>query len=444
MSDFSPKPLTSRLSSRLTGSIAVPGDKSISHRALMFGAIAEGETTIEGLLEGEDVLHTAEALRRLGATINRVGVGAWRVTGRPLGTLAEPAQVLDMGNSGTSARLLLGLLATHDLTAFMTGDHSLTKRPMARVTTPLEQFGARFMTRGGKLPLGVAGKPDAKGISYRLPIPSAQVKSAVLLAGLNAEGITEVIEPEATRDHSERMLQSFGADIRLGFTTDGAASIQLTGRPKLRAQNIMVPGDVSSSAFPIVAALITEGSQITVRGVGLNPRRDGIIRTLRDMGGKIDVLSERSQGGEQVADLVVTAGALTAVQVPADRAPSMIDEYPVLAVAAAYANGLTRMEGLAELRVKESDRLTRIFDGLTACGIRAEMGEDYLVVEGTGGAAPAGGGTVTTAFDHRIAMAFLVMGLGCQQPVTVDDATPIATSFPDFVTLMRGLGAVIE
>jgi 3-phosphoshikimate 1-carboxyvinyltransferase len=302
------------------------------------------------------------------------------------------------------------------------------------------------MTRGGKLPLGVAGKKDAAGISYRLPVPSAQVKSAVLLAGLNVEGITEVIEPEATRDHTERMLKGFGADIRLGVTTDGAASIQLTGKPKLAGQNIIVPGDVSSAAFPIVAALITRGSQITVRGLGMNPRRDGLIRTLREMGAKIDVLDERTQGGEPVADLMVMASDLVAVQVPADRAPSMIDEYPILAVAASFATGITRMEGLAELRVKESDRLARIFEGLTACGIRAEMGEDYLVVEGTGGTGspPAGGGTIITAFDHRIAMAFLVMGLGCQESVTVDDATAIATSFPDFLPLMRGLGGVIE
>ncbi len=427
----------------LAGTILLPGDKSISHRALLLGALAVGETVIEGLLEGEDVLNTAVAIRKLGASVARDDDGIWRVHGVGIGGLREPDSVLDFGNSGTGARLLLGVLAGHPITVFITGDKSLCSRPMNRVADPLAEFGARIMTRrGGRLPLAIAGATDPVPVTYRLPVASAQVKSAVLLAGLSTPGHTTVIEPEPTRDHTELMLQHFGADIDITHGSDGAAHIRLVGQPELSGQPVTVPGDPSSAAFPAVAAIITPGSEITLTGVGMNPRRTGVFETLAEMGADITRLSERVEAGEPVADLRVRAGGLRGVVVPAERAPRMIDEYPVLAVAAAVAEGETVMQGVGELRVKESDRLSAVAKGLTSCGIRVEEGEDSLVVHGCNGPAP-GGGLVETALDHRIAMSFLVFGAACEQQVTVDDAGPIETSFPDFVDLMNGLGARI-
>jgi 3-phosphoshikimate 1-carboxyvinyltransferase len=431
----------SRPAAPLSGTVAVPGDKSISHRALMLGALAVGCTEIRGLLEGEDVLATAAAFRAMGADIVRETDGRWLVHGVGLGGLAEPGGVLDLGNSGTAARLLLGVLATHPFTAFVTGDASLRTRPMRRVIDPLSQFGARFLSReGGRLPLAVTGAADPVPQIYRLPVPSAQVKSAVLLAGLNTPGETSVIEPQPTRDHTERMLGHFGATVRVEPDADGARHITIEGYPELTAASIIVPGDPSSAAFPLVAALIVPGSDVTIAGVGLNPTRAGLIASLQQMGADIALENPRSEGGEPVADLHVRAGTLKGADIPPERAPSMIDEYPVLAVAAAHAKGRTIMRGLAELRVKESDRLTAIATGLSACGVRVDVAGDDLIVEGTG-RPPAGGGRIATQLDHRIAMAFLVCGLGARQPVAIDDARPIATSFPDFVPLMTRLGA---
>ncbi len=430
--------------SRLEGEVRAPGDKSISHRALMLGAIAVGETTIEGLLEGEDVLATAGALRLLGAECEMVGPGAWRVRGRGVGGFREPTDVLDMGNSGTAARLLSGLLATHAFTSFMTGDASMRSRPMMRVIEPLSRMGARFVARqGGRLPMAVTGAEIAMPIEYRLPVASAQVKSAILLAGLNTPGETTVIEPEATRDHTERMLTGFGATLRVEPRPDGARAIVIVGQPELRGGgHIVVPGDPSSAAFAAVAAAILPGSDVTIGNVGVNPTRAGLYLTLREMGADLTFLNERIMGGEPVADIRVRGARLRGIDVPADRAPSMIDEYPVLAVAAAAAEGTTRMLGVHELRAKESDRLASVAAGLAANGVRHDIGEDFLHVHGTAGAIP-GGGLVATHIDHRIAMAFLVMGLAAKNPIAVDDASPIDTSFPGFVALMAGLGARI-
>ena len=436
-----PHPLTARRpASPLAGSVNVPGDKSISHRALMFAGLAVGETRISGLLEGEDVLRTAAAMRALGADIEQVD-RTWRVAGRGVGGLAEPSDVLDMGNSGTAARLLAGMLASHDLFAVMTGDASLRRRPMRRVTEPLALCGARFTTReGGRLPLAVQGAADAMPIHYRLPVASAQVKSAILLAGLNARGQTVVEEPVATRDHSENMLRHFGADVSV--LPDGAGRvIVLQGQPELQARDVMVPGDPSSAAFPLVAALLVPGSAVTVEGVGLNPLRTGLFATLREMGADLTVANERVEGGEPVGDITARHGALQAVDVPPERAPSMIDEYPVLAVAAAFAAGTTRMRGLAELRVKESDRLLATAAMLEAAGARVTVEGDDLLVHGA--AAVAGGCTVQTHMDHRLAMSALVLGQATSAPVAVDDAGFIETSFPRFAALMRGLGADI-
>jgi 3-phosphoshikimate 1-carboxyvinyltransferase len=429
---------------RLAGVARVPGDKSISHRSLMLGALAVGETVIEGLLEGEDVLRTAAAMRALGARAERGGDGRWRVQGRGIGGLAEPEDVLDMGNAGTGARLLMGLLASHPLTACLTGDASLRRRPMARVTAPLQQIGATFMGRaGGRLPLAIRGTSDPLPIEYRLPVPSAQVKSAILLAGLNTPGHTTVIEPEPTRDHTELMLRHFGARLTVTAGPDGRRTT-LLGQPELAARPVAVPADPSSAAFPLVAALLRPGSALRLPGVGLNPHRTGLITTLREMGAEIAVEDAREQAGEPVGDLVVAGGRLTGIEVPAERAPSMIDEYPILAVAAALAQGTTVMRGLAELRVKESDRLAAIAAGLAACGVAVEAGSDSLAVTGGGGRPPRGGATIATGLDHRIAMAFLVLGMAAERPVAIDDAAPIETSFPDFVALMNGLGAAIE
>ncbi len=435
------QPLTSRRPpGPLSGTVRVPGDKSISHRALMFAALAVGWTRIEGLLEGEDVLRTAAAMRALGATVERDGA-AWRVAGRGVGGLAEPEDVLDMGNSGTAARLLAGMLASHGLHAVMTGDASLRRRPMRRVTEPLALCGARFGGRaGGRLPLAVAGTGDALPIRYRTPVASAQVKSAILLAGLNAPGDTVVEEPAATRDHSEAMLRHFGASVQVEARGAGRV-ITLLGQPELRARDVTVPGDPSSAAFPVVAALLVPGSAVTVAGVGLNPLRTGLFTTLREMGAVLRVSAERVEGGEPVGDLAVEHGALRGVDVPPDRAPSMIDEYPVLAVAAALAAGTTRMRGLAELRVKESDRLAATAAMLEAAGARVRVEGDDLLVDGAGRL--AGGCTVQTHMDHRLAMSALVMGQAADAPVAVDDASFIETSFPGFAGLMRGLGASV-
>ncbi len=439
MSHPDPRPLRAVAPGRpLTGRLGVPGDKSISHRALMFGAIAVGTTEITGLLEGEDVLRTAAAMRALGAEVERTGHGAWRVAGRGVGGLVEPADVLDMGNSGTAARLLLGLLSGHPLFAVMTGDASLRRRPMKRVTDPLSATGAQFWTReGGRLPLAVRGAADPLPLDYTLPVASAQVKSACLLAGLCAPGTTRVVEREPTRDHTENMLRHFGATVSVTDTPEGRV-VTLEGQPELAAAPVLVPGDPSSAAFPIVAALLVPGSRVVVENVGLNPLRTGLIATLREMGAALRVENERVAGGEPVGDIVAEYAALTGVEVPPGRAPSMIDEYPVLAVAAAAARGTTRMRGLAELRVKESDRLAATAALLAANGVKAEIEGDDLVVHGTGGAIP-GGGTVETHMDHRIAMSALVMGLAARAPVAVDDAAFIDTSFPGFAALMNGL-----
>jgi len=428
----------------LTGKTRVPGDKSISHRALMLGALAVGRTEISGLLEGEDVLATAAAVNGLGAHAYRAGDGQWAVDGVGVGGLVEPEDLLDLGNSGTAARLLLGILATHPLTAFVTGDASLRRRPMGRVVEPLSRIGARFVTReGARLPLGISGAADPVPISYHLPVPSAQVKSAVLLAGLNTAGMTTVIEPQPTRDHTERMLRHFGATVTAEPIEGGGKRITLEGYPELAAAPIAVPGDPSSAAFPLIAALIVPGSEVTIEGVGINPLRTGLLECLREMGADIALQNERDEGGEPVADLRARAGPLKGADIPAERAPRMIDEYPILAVAAACASGRTVMRGLAELRVKESDRLAGIAAGLAKCGVRVAVEGDDLLVEGAGNF-PAGGATIETQLDHRMAMAFLVLGLAANEPVRIDDATPIATSFPDFLPLMNGLRGTIK
>ena len=433
-------PLTSsRVAASLEGTVRVPGDKSISHRALMFGALAVGETRIEGLLEGEDVLATAAAMRSLGAEVTRGDV--WRVAGRGVGGLIEPDGVLDMGNSGTAARLLAGILASHDIFAVMTGDASLRRRPMQRVTEPLSLCGAQFWSRaGGRLPMAIRGARDPMPIEYRLPVASAQVKSAILLAGLNAPGETLVREPAATRDHTENMLSHFGAAVVVEIEGAGKV-IRLSGQPELRAANVIVPGDPSSAAFPIVAALLVPGSRVVILNVGLNPLRTGLFLSLREMGASIAVSSPRIEGGEPVGDLLVTAGELDSVDIPADRAPSMIDEYPVLAVAAAFARGTSRFRGLHELRVKESDRLSATAALLTVNGVRCAIEGDDLVVHG---GAVAGGGVVATHMDHRLAMSALVLGVAAAAPVMVDDSVFIDTSFPGFVGLMNLLGASIR
>lgn len=432
--------LTAQPSGALSGEAPVPGDKSISHRALMLGALAVGETTASGVLEGEDVLRTSAVLRALGAEVERDGPGLWRVRGRGVGGLAEPDDVLDFGNSGTGARLAMGLLAGQPLTAVMTGDDSLRRRPMGRVIEPLSRMGLSVISRaGGRLPLTLTAPETLLPIEYRLPVASAQVKSAILLAGLSAPGETRVIEPEATRDHSERMLRAFGATVAVEDRPDGR-HIVLTGQPELAATGVVVPADPSSAAFPTVAALLLEGSEIRLGGVGLNPLRAGVFETLREMGAEISEENRHDAAGEPVADLRVRASALKGVEVPPERAPSMIDEYPILAVAAASAQGTTVMRGLAELRVKESDRLAVVARGLAACGVEVEEGPDSLVVHGRGGR-PRGGATIAAELDHRIAMSFLVLGLAAEEPVTIDDVGPIDTSFPGFVGLMTGLGA---
>ncbi len=426
-----------------SGTAKVPGDKSISHRALILGGLAVGETMISGLLEGEDVLATAEAMRALGAKIHKSDDGLWHAFGTGIGGLREPAGVLDMGNSGTAARLLIGLAGGHPISTFFTGDASLVKRPMKRVMTPLELMGVRFMAReGGRLPLGVRGPEDLLPIEYRLPVASAQVKSCVMLAGLNAPGMTTVIEPVPTRDHTENMLRHFGMEVGVEDTKDGQA-VSITGQKDLQGCAVDVPGDPSSAAFPVVAALLVEGSEIRLPRIGMNARRTGLFETLGEMGAEISFENERTEAGEPVADLVVKgAGPLKGVNVPPARVPSMIDEFPALAMAAACANGTTRMSGLAELRVKECDRLAVVAEGLRACGVDLEVGEDSLMIRGTG-KPPKGAATIETHLDHRIAMSFLVLGMATEEPVEIDDIRPVATSFPGFVDLMNDLGARI-
>lgn len=430
-----PRPLRADPPTRpLSGRFRVAGDKSISHRALMFGALAIGTTEIRGLLEGEDVLRTAAAMRLLGAAVDQLGPGAWRVSGRGIGGLTEPADVLDMGNSGTAARLICGLLAGHPLFAVMTGDASLRRRPMKRVTEPLAATGAQFMAReGGRLPLAVRGAASPLPLDYRVPVASAQVKSACLLAGLCARGTTRVIEAEATRDHTENMLRHFGATVHVAAEGHGRV-IELVGQPELRAAPVSVPGDPSSAAFLAAAALLVPGSEVTIEHVGMNPLRAGLFATLAEMGADIMALNPRIEGGEQVADLLVRAGALRGVDVPPERAPSMIDEYPVLAVIAATATGTTRMRGLKELKVKESDRLAGTAAMLAAAGARVEVEGDDLIVHGC---ALPGGGVVITCMDHRLAMSGLVMGLAARHGMGVDDGGFIDTSFPGFAALMN-------
>ena len=435
-------PLTARRAGALKGRVRVPGDKSTSHRALILGLLSIGETRIEGLLEGEDVLRTAEACRELGAFVERLGEGSWRVNGVGIGGLAEPQNVLDFGNAGTGTRLMMGVVGGHPVTATFDGDASLRKRPMRRILDPLSLMGAQVLSEaeGGRCPIRLAGARHAAPIEYRTPVASAQIKSAVLLAGLNAPGRTTVIESEASRDHTERMLTHFGAEVAVEPFGETGLRITLTGQPELRAAPVTVPGDPSSAAFPIVAALLAEGSDVVVEGVMMNTLRTGLLTTLAEMGAVIERQNPRREGGEEVADLRVRASRLSGVDVPASRAPAMIDEYPVLAVAAAFAAGTTRMRGLSELRVKESDRLAAVAAGLSACGVSHRIERDDLYVEGGKGEAK-GGGTVLTHLDHRIAMSFLTLGFASRLPVTVDDGSMIATSFPQFVAMMRGLGA---
>ncbi|SEG41863.1 3-phosphoshikimate 1-carboxyvinyltransferase [Thalassococcus halodurans] len=434
-------PMSAHKSSGLSGEAHVPGDKSISHRSLIFGAMAVGETRVTGLLEGQDVLDTAKAMRSFGADVEKQG-DTWVVHGVGVGGFAEPDHVIDCGNSGTGVRLIMGAMATCPIAATFTGDASLNKRPMARVTDPLALFGARSYGRsGGRLPMTIIGAENPVPVTYTTPVPSAQVKSAVLLAGLNAPGQTVVIEREATRDHSERMLAGFGAQIVTEDTDEGHV-ITLTGQPELKPQTIIVPRDPSSAAFPVCAALITEGSDVLVPNIGLNPTRAGLFYTLQDMGADLTFENMREEGGEPVADLRAKYSPdLKGIEVPAERAASMIDEYPVLSVVAAFAEGKTYMPGVKELRVKESDRIDAMATGLRAAGVDVDEGEDWWTVHGRGFGDVAGGVTVKTHLDHRIAMSFLVMGFATNAPMTVDDSGPISTSFPIFESLMTQLGA---
>ncbi|ATU93308.1 3-phosphoshikimate 1-carboxyvinyltransferase [Phyllobacterium zundukense] len=439
-----PKPATARRSKALSGDIRIPGDKSISHRSFMFGGLASGETRITGLLEGEDVINTGRAMQAMGAKIAKDG-DVWIIQGTGNGCLLAPEAPLDFGNAGTGARLTMGLVGTYDMETTFVGDASLSKRPMGRVLNPLREMGVQVTAaEGDRLPLTLRGPKVAAPITYRVPMASAQVKSAVLLAGLNTPGITTVIEPVMTRDHTEKMLQGFGANLSVKTDKANVRHIRIEGQGKLTGQTIDVPGDPSSTAFPLVAALLVPGSDITIRNVLMNPTRTGLILTLQEMGADIEILGARLAGGEDVADLRVRASELTGVNVPADRAPSMIDEYPVLAVAACFAAGETVMNGLEELRVKESDRLSAVANGLKANGVDCTEGPETLSVRGRPDGKGIGGGTVETHLDHRIAMSFLVMGLAAEKPVSVDDSTMIATSFPEFMDMMTGMGAEIS
>lgn len=437
------QPLTASPSARLSGRVSVPGDKSISHRGLILGALATGVTRITGLLEAEDVMATARAVTALGAEITRLN-GAFEVRGQGVGGLRAPSSPLDFGNSGTGSRLMLGVVAGHDMEVEFTGDASLRRRPMGRVLAPLAAMGlqAEGEAERATLPLVVRGTSDLLPIVYELPVPSAQVKSAILLAGMHAPGRTTIVEPLATRDHTERMLAYFGGEVAVEDRGQGARAVSVCGDAELHGAAITVPGDPSSAAFMIAAALICPGSDIVIEGVLMNPTRAGFIETLRAMGASIEVLDYRHEGGEPVGDLRIKASALRGIRVPAERAPSMIDEYPVLACVAAFAEGETHMAGLSELKLKESDRLAATAAGLAACGVVARVTGDDLTVEGSGEV--KGGGLVATHMDHRIAMAFLTLGLGAANPVTVDDTSMIATSFPGFVKLMTKLGAQLQ
>ena len=436
-------PLISKKSSALSGTTKVPGDKSISHRSLMFGALTIGETIVSGLLEGEDVLHTADAMRAMGAKIEKGDDGLWRIFGIGLGGLHQPSEPLEMGNSGTSTRLLMGLIGGHNIKATFTGDASLSVRPMNRVIKPLEQMGVEFeASKGGTLPLTLHGAQDVMATEYELPVASAQVKSAILLAGLNARGKTTVIEGKPTRDHTENMLKAFGVDVTTEDLGDGRLAVSVIGEQELQPCAIDVPGDPSSAAFPAVAAAINESSEIELYNIGINERRNGIFKCLQEMGTDIAFKHENTQGGEPVANIMVKGGPLKGIDVPEELVPSMIDEFPVFAMAAACANGTTRMTGLEELRVKESDRLLMVAEGLKACGVDLEMGEDSLTIHGNG-KPPKGGAKIETALDHRIAMSFLVLGSVTDEPIEIDDAAPIKTSFPNFVELMNDLGTDI-
>jgi 3-phosphoshikimate 1-carboxyvinyltransferase len=440
-----PTPATARRSPPLSGTARVPGDKSISHRSFMFGGLASGETRISGLLEGEDVMRTGTAMQAMGATIEK-RAGEWLIRGTGNGALLQPEAPLDFGNAGTGSRLTMGLVGAYDMETTFVGDASLSKRPMGRVLDPLREMGVQVLkaASGDRMPITLRGPKSTAPISYRVPMASAQVKSAVLLAGLNTPGVTTVIEKVMTRDHTEKMLKGFGANVEVETDRDGVRHISIEGQGKLTGQTIAVPGDPSSAGFPLVAALIVPGSDITIENVLMNPTRTGLLLTLQEMGGKIEVRNLRNAGGEDVADLRVQGSELKGVSVPAARAPSMIDEYPVLAVAAAFAEGETLMQGLEELRVKESDRLAAVAAGLKANGVECSEGEASLSVRGRPGGKGLGGGTVETHLDHRIAMAFLVLGLATEKPVTIDDQAMIATSFPEFMGLMAGLGAEID
>ncbi|NOR31147.1 MAG: 3-phosphoshikimate 1-carboxyvinyltransferase [Sulfitobacter sp.] len=441
-SHATPIPMTSSACGPLSGVAEVPGDKSISHRSLILGAMCVGETTISGLLEGDDVLDTARAMRAFGAEVTDLGGGNWSVHGVGVGGFAEPDGVIDCGNSGTGVRLIMGAMATSPITATFTGDASLNGRPMARVTDPLALFGTQAVGRkGGRLPMTIVGAAEPVPVRYVVPVPSAQVKSAVLLAGLNAPGKTVVIEAEATRDHTERMLAGFGAEITVEDTDEGRV-ITLTGQPELQAQHVDVPRDPSSAAFPVCAALIVPGSDVLVPGIGLNPTRAGLFTTLREMGADLTYENERTEGGEPVADLRAKFSPdMKGIEVPPARAASMIDEYPVLSVAAAFAQGQTMMRGVKELRVKESDRIDAMAKGLRANGVEVEEGPDWWAVTGLGHGNVPGGATCASQLDHRIAMSFMIMGMAANAPVSVDDGAPITTSFPIFEPLMAQLGA---
>ncbi len=440
-----PRPAVARQSEALRGKARVPGDKSISHRSFMFGGLASGETRITGLLEGEDVMRTGEAMKAMGARIEKNG-NEWIINGVGNGCLLEPQAPLDFGNAGTGSRLTMGLVGTYDMETTFIGDASLSGRPMGRVLEPLRQMGVQVVKAapGDRMPITLRGPKHAAPITYRVPMASAQVKSAVLLAGLNTPGVTTVIEQTMTRDHTEKMLQGFGANLNVETDEQGVRHIFIEGQGKLTGQTIAVPGDPSSAGFPLVAALIVPDSDITIENVLMNPTRTGLLLTLQEMGGNIEILNPRDAGGEDVADLRVRSSELRGVVVPAARAPSMIDEYPVLAAAAAFAEGETLMQGLEELRVKESDRLAAVARGLEANGIDCTEGETTLSVRGRPGGKGLGGGTVETHLDHRIAMSFLVLGLATEKPVTIDDANMIATSFPEFMGLMKELGATID
>ncbi|MDT0682776.1 3-phosphoshikimate 1-carboxyvinyltransferase [Roseicyclus sp. F158] len=439
------RPLAARKSGPLTGVADVPGDKSVSHRALILGALAVGETKITGLLEGQDVIDTGRAMTAFGAEVVRHGEGAWSVHGVGTGGFAEPADVIDCGNSGTGVRLVMGAMATTPITATFTGDASLRARPMARITEPLSMFGARAVGRsGGRLPMTIVGAADPIPADYATPVPSAQIKSAILLAGLNAPGQTVVTEAETSRDHTERMLAGFGASVEVEEIGAGRRVI-LTGQPELRPQTIAVPRDPSSAAFPVCAALIVPGSNVSVPGIGLNPTRAGLFETLRDMGADLTYENAREEGGEPVADLRARFSPdMKGIDVPPARAASMIDEYPILSVVAAFAEGRTEMRGVKELRVKECDRIDAMATGLRDAGVTVEEGEDWFAVDGRGPEGVPGGAKVTARLDHRIAMSFLILGMAAKEAVTVDDAGPISTSFPIFEALMSRLGASFE